>query len=101
MFSTYIFKIERGEKRMEYFILLAIIGILIAYIVVRESIVQNQIKELEEERNNSELRAVTHFRKINKVESLIKKEQNKPLYERNNFKLVSKIKEVITSDQTR
>lgn len=86
---------------MEYFILLAIIGILIAYIVVRESIVQNQIKELEEERNNSELRAVTHFRKINKVESLIKKEQNKPLYERNNFKLVSKIKEVITSDQTR
>ncbi len=62
MFSTYIFKIERGEKRMEYFILLAIIGILIAYIVVRESIVQNQIKELEEERNNSELRAVTHWR---------------------------------------
>lgn len=101
MFSTYIFKIERGEKRMEYFILLAIIGILIAYIVVRESIVQNQIKELEEERNNSELRAVTHFRKINKVENLIKEEEKKPIYERNNFTLVSKIKEVITSDQTR
>ena len=85
---------------MEYFILLAIIGILsilIAYIVVRESIVQNQIKELEEERNNSELRAVIHFRKINEVENLIKEEQRKPLYERNNFKLVSKIKEVISN----
>lgn len=86
---------------MEYFILLAIIGILIAYIVVRESIVQNQIKELEEERNNSELRAVTHFRKINKVENLIKEEEKKPIYERNNFVLERKIKEVITSDQTR
>lgn len=29
---------------MEYFILLAVIGILIAYIVVRETIVQKQIK---------------------------------------------------------
>ena len=29
---------------MEYFILLAIIGILIAYIVIRETIVQEQIK---------------------------------------------------------
>ena len=82
---------------MEYFILLAVIGILIAYIVVRESIVQNQIKELEEERNNSELRAVTHFRKINKVENLIKEEQKKPIYNRNNFTLVSKIKEVISN----
>lgn len=82
---------------MEYFILLAIIGILIAYIVVRESIVQNQIKELEEERNNSELRAVTHFRKINTVENLIKEEQKKPIYNRNNFTLVSKIKEVISN----
>lgn len=86
---------------MEYFILLAIIGILIAYIVIRETIVQAQIKELEEDRNNSELRAVTHFRKINEVENLIKEEQKKPIYNRNNFTLVSKIKEVITSDQTR
>lgn len=86
---------------MEYFILLAIIGILIAYIVIRETIVQKQIKELEEDRNNSELRAVTHFRKINEVENLIKEEQKKPIYNRNNFTLVSKIKEVITSDQTR
>jgi len=85
---------------MEYFILLAVIGILIAYIVVRETIVQKQIKELEENCNNAELRAVVHFRKVNKVENLIKEEQRKPLYERNNFKLVSKIKEVITSDQT-
>lgn len=82
---------------MEYFILLAIIGILIAYIVIRETIVQKQIKELEEDRNNSELRAVIHCRKINEVENLIKEEQRKPLYERNNFKLVSKIKEVISN----
>lgn len=86
---------------MEYFILLAIIGILIAYIVIRETIVQKQIKELEEDCNNAELRAVTHFRKINEVENLIKEEQKKPIYNRNNFTLVSKIKEVITSDQTR
>lgn len=86
---------------MEYFILLAIIGILIAYIVIRETIVQAQIKELEEDCNNAELRAVTHFRKINEVENLIKEEQKKPIYNRNNFTLVSKIKEVITSDQTR
>lgn len=82
---------------MEYFILLAIIGILIAYIVVRETIVQAQIKELKEDCNNAELRAVIHFRKINEVENLIKEEQRKPLYERNNFKLVSKIKEVISN----
>lgn len=86
---------------MEYFILLAIIGILIAYIVIRETIVQKQIKELEEDCNNAELRAVTHFRKINKVENLIKEEEKKPIYERNNFVLERKIKEVITSDQTR
>lgn len=82
---------------MEYFILLAIIGILIAYIVIRETIVQKQIKELEEDCNNAELRAVTHFRKINEVENLIKEEQKKPIYNRNNFTLVSKIKEVISN----
>ena len=82
---------------MEYFILLAVIGILIAYIVVRETIVQKQIKELEEDCNNAELRAVTHFRKINTVENLIKEEQKKPIYNRNNFTLVSKIKEVISN----
>lgn len=82
---------------MEHFILLAIIGILIAYIVIRETIVQEQITELEENNLNAELRAVIHFRKINEVENLIKEEQRKPLYERNNFKLVSKIKEVISN----
>lgn len=79
------------------FFLLAIIGILISYIVVRETIVQKQIKELEEDCNNAELRAVTHFRKINEVENLIKEEQKKPIYNRNNFTLVSKIKEVISN----
>ncbi len=79
------------------FFLLAIIGILISYIIVRETIVQKQIKELEEDCNNAELRAVTHFRKINTVENLIKEEQKKPIYNRNNFTLVSKIKEVISN----
>lgn len=82
---------------MEYFILLAIIGILITYIVIRETIVQAQIKELEEKSNNAELRAVIHFQKINTVENLIKEEQKKPIYNRNNFTLVSKIKEVISN----
>lgn len=82
---------------MEYFILLALIGILIAYIVIRETIVQAQIKELEEKSNNAELRDVIHFQKINTVENLIKEEQKKPIYNRNNFTLVSKIKEVISN----
>ena len=86
---------------MEYFVLLAIIGILIAYIVIRETLVQKQIKELEEDCNNAELRAVTHFQKVNEIENLIKEEQKKPIYNRNNFTLVNKIKEVITSDQTK
>ena len=82
---------------MEYFILLAIIGILIAYIVIRETIVQEQIKELEENNLNAELRAVTHFQKVNKIENLIKEEEKKPIYERNNFVLERKIKEVISN----
>lgn len=86
---------------MEYFILLAIIGILIAYIVIRETIMQEQITELEENNLNAELRAVTHFRKVNTIENLIKEEENKPMYNRNFIQLNSKIKEVITSDQTR
>lgn len=86
---------------MEYFILLAVIGILIAYIVIRETLVQAQIKELEEDCNNAELRAVTHFQKVNEIENLIKEEEKKTIYNRNNFTLVSKIKEVITSGQTR
>lgn len=86
---------------MEYFILLAIIGILIAYIVVRETIVQKQIKELEEDCNNAELRAVTHFQKVNTIENLIKEEEKKPMYNRNFIALNSKIKEVITSGQTK
>lgn len=82
---------------MEYFILLAVIGILIAYIVVRETIVQKQIKELEEDCNNAELRVVTHFQKVNTIENLIKEEEKKPIYRRNNFVLERKIKEVISN----
>lgn len=83
------------------FFLIATIGILIIYILVRESIYRAELEEETDVAVNAEERAVMHFRKLNKVENLIKEEQNKPLYERNNFKLVSKIKEVITSDQTR
>lgn len=83
------------------FFLIATIGILIVYILVRESIYRAELEEETDVAVNAEERAVMHFRKLNKIENLIKEEQRKPLYERNNFKLVSKIKEVITSDQTR
>lgn len=82
---------------MEYFILLAIIGILIAYIVVRETIVQAQIKELKEDCNNAELRAVVHFRKVNIIENLIKEEDKKDIKYKNSYSLISKIKEVISN----
>lgn len=82
---------------MEYFILLAIIGILIAYIVVRETIVQAQIKELKEDCNNAELRAVVHFRKVNIIENLIKEEDKKDIKYKNSYSLIRKIKEVISN----
>lgn len=83
------------------FFLIATIGILIIYILVRESIYRAELEEETDVAVNAEERAVIHFRKLNKIENLIKEEQNKPLYLRNNFSLVRKIKEVITSDQTR
>lgn len=83
------------------FFLIAVIGILIIYILVRESIVSTELEEKTDVAINAEERAVMHFRKLNEIEILIKEEQNKPLHERNNFKLINKIKEVITSDQTK
>lgn len=83
------------------FFLITTIGILIIYILVRESIYRAELEEETDVAVNAEERAKIHFRKLNKIENLIKEEQNKPLYLRNNFSLVRKIKEVITSDQTR
>lgn len=83
------------------FFLIAVIGILIVYILVRESMYKVELEEETEVAINAEERAVMHFRKLNEIEILIKEEQNKPLHERNNFKLINKIKEVITSDQTK
>lgn len=83
------------------FLLLGVIAILIAYIVVRENIYRSELEEIKDENCNAEIRAVTHFRKLNKIEMLIKEEQNKPIYARNNFMLISKIKEVIISGETK
>ena len=83
------------------FLLLGVIAILIAYIVVRENIYRSELEEIENESCNAEIRAVTHFRKLNQIEMLIKEEQNKPIYARNNFMLISKIKEVIISGETK
>lgn len=83
------------------FFLIATIGILIIYILVRESIYRAELEEETDVAVNAEERAVTHFQKVNTIENLIKEEEKKPIYERNNFVLERKIKEVITSDQTR
>lgn len=83
------------------FFLVAVIAILIVYIVIRENIYRSELEEIENANCNAEMRAVTHYRKLNEIEILIKEEQNKPLYLRNNFSLINKIKEVITSVQTK
>lgn len=83
------------------FFLIATIGILIVYILVRESIYRAELEEKTDVAINAEERAVMHFRKLNEIDNLIKEEQSRPLYLRNNFSLVSKIKEVIISDQTK
>lgn len=79
------------------FFLIATIGILIIYILVRESIYRAELEEETDVAVNAEERAVMHFRKLNKIENLIKEEEKKPIYERNNFVLERKIKEVISN----
>lgn len=83
------------------FFLIATIGILIIYILVRESIYRAELEEETDVANNAEERAKIHFRKLYEIEYLIKEEEKKPMYNRNFIALNSKIKEVITSDQTR
>lgn len=82
------------------FFLIAVIGILIVYILVRESIYRAELEEETDVAVNAEERAKIHFRKLNKIENLIK-EESKDLKDKNSYSLIRKIKEVIISDQTK
>lgn len=83
------------------FFLIATIGILIIYILVRESIYRAELEEETEVAVNAEDRAKIHFRKLYKIENLIKEEESKDLKDKNSYSLIRKIKEVIISDQTK
>lgn len=83
------------------FFLIAVIGILIIYILVRESVYRAELEEETEVAVNAEDRAKIHFRKLYKIENLIKEEESKDLKDKNSYSLIRKIKEVITSDQTK
>lgn len=49
-------------------------------------------KELRKELENAELRAVTHFRKLNQIETIIKNGEEK---KETCFEMIKKIKDVI------
>lgn len=86
------------------FFLIAVIGILIIYILVREQIVKNEIEDLEEYKDSyytAEARSEENYKKVDKIDKLIKEEETKELKDKNSYSLIRKIKEVITSDQTR
>ncbi len=69
-----------------------VLGLLISFICM-----MNDINEIEHERRNAELRALTHFRKLFAIEKIIKKSE---LIKESYFITIGKIKEVISSDQT-
>ena len=69
-----------------------ILGLIISFICV-----MNDVNKVEDERHNAELRALTHFRKLFKIEQIIKESDDK---KENHFITIDKIKEVISSDQT-
>ena len=79
------------------FFLIATIGILIIYILVRESIYRAELEEETEVAVNAEDRAKIHFRKLYKIENLIKEEESKDLKDKNSYSLIRKIKEVISN----
>lgn len=79
------------------FLLIATIGILIIYILVRESIFRAEIEEETDVAVNAEERAKIHFRKLYKIENLIKEEETKDIKYRNSYSLIRKIKEVISN----
>lgn len=79
------------------FLLIATIGILIIYILVRESIFRAEIEEETDVAVNAEERAKIHFRKLYKIENLIKEEETKDIKYRKSYSLIRKIKEVISN----
>ena len=79
------------------FFLIALIGILIVYIFVRESMYKVELEEETDVAVNAEERTKIHFRKLNKIENLIKEEESKDLKDKNSYSLIRKIKEVISN----
>lgn len=79
------------------FLLIATIGILIIYILVRESIFRAEIEEETDVAVNAEERTKIHFRKLYKIENLIKEEETKDIKYRKSYSLIRKIKEVISN----
>lgn len=78
------------------YILIFLMGAIIGMSLI-SLISEDRINELEEERFNAEVRALTHFRKLFAIENIIKKDEEKHEFITETMK---KIKEVITSDQT-
>lgn len=80
---------------MEY-ILVFTVGLLFG-LVIMALMATTEINDLQEESKNAETRALTHFRKLYKIENIIRKsiKDKTP-----SVIVVDKIKEVIASDQT-
>lgn len=78
------------------YILIFLMGAIIGMSLI-SLISEDRINELEEERFNAEVRALTHFRKLFAIEHIIKEDEEKHEFITETMK---KIKEVITSDQT-
>ena len=94
------------------FFLIAVIGILIIYILVREQIVKAELEEEHNKFNKANDAAVQHTKNLekiikgksdllDKISDLITEEEAKDLKDKNSYSLIRKIKEVITSDQTK
>ena len=77
---------------MEIFITILAISVVILAVVT--AVNSMKLQELEEENYNAEKRAVLHFRKLNKIESILK---NADMHKENYFVTLDKIKEVITT----
>ena len=68
-----------------------IIGGLVG-VILMALLSAGKVNELQDESYNAELRAVTHFRKLNAIENLIKKDEENHEFVVNTIK---KIKEII------
>lgn len=77
-----------------------LLGLLLGFVlgwIIALICIMNDLNEIENERCNAELRALTHFRKLFAIEKIIKKSE---LIKESYFITIGKIKEVISSDQT-